>query len=118
MNLSAKLLERAAGSGPVRVGLIGAGKFGSMVLSQAQKIKGLHVVGVVDLNVGRAREAMQRVGWPQERYTATSMGEAVRKGTTCVTDDVAALMCMRRRESRPQERRRSAAAGGVKGCQW
>jgi predicted homoserine dehydrogenase-like protein len=92
MNLSTKLLERAADSGPVRVGLIGAGKFGSMVLSQAQKIKGLHVVGVVDLNVGRAREAMQRVGWPQERYAATSMGEAVRKGTTCVTDDAAALM--------------------------
>ncbi|GEO43420.1 flagellar protein FlgA [Skermanella aerolata] len=92
MNLSTKLLERAASSGPVRVGLIGAGKFGSMVLSQAQKIKELHVVGVVDLNVGRAREAMQRVGWPQERYAATSMGEAVRKGTTCVTDDAAALM--------------------------
>jgi predicted homoserine dehydrogenase-like protein len=92
MNLSTKLLERASTRGPVRVGLIGAGKFGSMVLSQAQRIEGLHVVAVVDLNVAKAREAMQRVGWPEERYGAASVGEAVRKGTTCVTEDIAALM--------------------------
>jgi predicted homoserine dehydrogenase-like protein len=92
MNLSTKLLERASTKGPVRVGLIGAGKFGSMVLSQAQRIEGLHVVAVVDLNVAKAREAMQRVGWPEERYGAASVGEAVRKGTTCVTEDIAALM--------------------------
>jgi predicted homoserine dehydrogenase-like protein len=92
MNLSTKLLERASAKGPVRVGLIGAGKFGSMVLSQAQRIEGLHVVAVVDLNVAKAREAMQRVGWPEERYGAASVGEAVRKGTTCVTEDIAALM--------------------------
>lgn len=65
MNLASKLLERASASGPVRVGIIGAGKFGSMVLSQAQKIEGFHVVGVVDLSVAKARESMQRVGWPR-----------------------------------------------------
>ncbi|WP_158046235.1 NAD(P)H-dependent oxidoreductase [Skermanella pratensis] len=92
MNLASKLLERASATGPVRVGIIGAGKFGSMVLSQAQKIEGFHVVGVVDLDVAKARESMKRVGWPQERCSAASMGEAIRKGTTCVTDDVAVLM--------------------------
>ncbi|UEM19034.1 Gfo/Idh/MocA family oxidoreductase [Skermanella mucosa] len=92
MNLASKLLERASATGPVRVGIIGAGKFGSMVLSQAQRIPGFHVVGVVDLDVAKARESMKRVGWPQERCGAASMGEAIRKGTTCVTDDVAALM--------------------------
>lgn len=76
----------------MRIGIIGAGKFGSMVLSQAQKIDGLHVAGVVDLDVGKARQALDRVGWPRERYEARSVGDAVRDGTTCVTADAAALM--------------------------
>jgi predicted homoserine dehydrogenase-like protein len=92
VNLSTKLLERASRNRPVRVGIIGAGKFGSMVLSQAQKIDGLHVVGVVDLDVAKARQALERVGWPRERYAARSVGEAVRDGTTCVTDAAGALM--------------------------
>ncbi len=92
MNLSTMLLSRSAQGRPVRVGLIGAGKFGSMVLSQAQKIDGLHMVGVADLAVSRARESMKRVGWPEERYGATSAGDAIRSGRTFITDDVAALL--------------------------
>jgi predicted homoserine dehydrogenase-like protein len=92
MNLYTLLAARAEGGRPVRVGLIGAGKFGSMVLSQAQRIAGYHMVAVADLNVGKARESMERVGWPAERYAARSAGEAVKNGTTFVTDDVAALL--------------------------
>ena len=54
MNLSSLLAARAAKGKPVRVGLIGAGKFGSMVLAQAQRIPGYHMVAVADLNVGKA----------------------------------------------------------------
>ncbi|WP_019998545.1 NAD(P)H-dependent oxidoreductase [Aureimonas ureilytica] len=92
MNLYSLLAARAAEGRPVRVGLIGAGKFGSMVLAQAQRIAGYHMVAVADLNVGKARESFARVGWPAERYAATSAGEAVREGTTFVTDDVAAML--------------------------
>ena len=91
MNLSSMLLQRAAAGRKVRVGLIGAGKFGSMVLAQAQWIEGFHVVGVVDLDVGKARAALARVGWPAERYAATSLGEAARGGGTCVLADAAVL---------------------------
>src|SRR3712207_9497104 len=91
MNLSTMLQQRAAGGRPVRVGLIGAGKFGSMVLSQARRIPGLHVVGVADLDVGKARASLARVGWPAERYGAASLGDAVKTGKTCVLDDVGAL---------------------------
>nr|WP_249732217.1 SAF domain-containing protein [Roseococcus sp. SDR] len=76
---------------PVRVGLIGAGKFGSMVLAQAQRIPGFHVVGVADLDVSKARASLDRVGWPAERYAARSLEEAHRAGGTCVLDDAAAL---------------------------
>ena len=91
MNLSSLLGARAESGRPVRVGLIGAGKFGSMVLAQAQRIAGLHVVGIADLDVGRVRASLARVGWPEERYAAPTLSDAMKTGRTCVTDDVAAL---------------------------
>ena len=92
MNLSTLLASRATQGRPVRVGLIGAGKFGSMVLAQAQRIPGYHMVAVADLNVGKAKESLDRVGWSKERYAATSAADAVKNGTTFVTDDVNALL--------------------------
>ncbi len=91
MNLHAMLAKRAEGGRPVRAGLIGAGKFGSMVLAQAGRIAGLHVVGVADLDVGKARAALERVGWPAERYAARTLDEAMRTGGTCVLHDALAL---------------------------
>jgi predicted homoserine dehydrogenase-like protein len=91
MNLSSLLLKRASAGRPVRIGLIGAGKFGSMVLAQAQRIEGLHVVGVADLDPSKARASFARVGWPVERYSAPTLGDAVKTGKTCITDDAAAL---------------------------
>ncbi len=91
MNLATLLAARGAGGRPVRIGLIGAGKFGSMILAQAQRIDGLHVVGVADLDVSKAHAALNRVGWPADRYVAKSLGEAVTTGTTCVLDDASAL---------------------------
>ena len=52
-----------------------------MVLAQAQRISGFHVVGVADLDVGKARAWLARVGWPTERYSAASLGDAVKSGT-------------------------------------
>ncbi|WP_050460539.1 NAD(P)H-dependent oxidoreductase [Herbaspirillum autotrophicum] len=91
MNLYSLLRERAAAGRPVRVGLIGAGKFGSMVLAQAQHIEGMHIVGVADLNVEKAHAALQRVGWAADKYQAKTLGDAVKKGTTCVLENAAAL---------------------------
>ncbi len=92
MNLAAKLRQRAEAGRPVRIGLIGAGKFGSMFLSQAPRTPGLHVAGIADLAPSRTREALARIGWPKERYTAASIGEALRRGGTWITDDAAALI--------------------------
>ena len=91
MNLHSLLARRAEAGRPVRVGLIGAGKFGSMVLAQAPRIAGYHVVGVADLDVAKARGALARVGWPAERYAAANLEDALRSGGTCVMPDAAAL---------------------------
>lgn len=91
MNLYSLLRERAAAGRPVRVGLVGAGKFGSMVLAQARLIEGMHIVGVADLNAEKAHAALERVGWEKDRYQAKTLGDAVKNGTTCVLDNAAAL---------------------------
>jgi predicted homoserine dehydrogenase-like protein len=71
MNLARLLQQRAATGKPVRVALIGAGKFGSMFLSQVPHTPGLEVPVIIDLDPDRAREACRTVGWNTERIAAT-----------------------------------------------
>ncbi|MFO1415147.1 MAG: SAF domain-containing protein [Burkholderiales bacterium] len=87
MNLHRMLQERAAAGRPLRVALIGAGKFGSMYLAQARHTPGIHIVAIADLAPDRARASLARVGWSAEQYGARTLAEAHRAGTTCITDD-------------------------------
>jgi predicted homoserine dehydrogenase-like protein len=92
MNLHRMLAARAAAGRPVTVGVIGAGKFGSMFLAMAARSAGLHIAGIADLAIPRAREALARVGWPAERHGATSLDAALAARTTWLTEDAAALL--------------------------
>lgn len=92
MNLHALLRQRAANNKPVRVALIGAGKFGSMFLSQVPRTPGLHLTAIADLNPARARESLTRVGWPTEQFSAASAEVAARSGGTFITDDAMAII--------------------------
>ena len=92
MNLHAKLLQRAAENRPIRIGLIGAGKFGSMYLAQIPRTPGVHLVGIADLSPDNARANLARVGWEAERLSATSLDDAVKHGTTHVGDDWQSLV--------------------------
>lgn len=71
MNLMHKLAERAEAGRPVRVGLIGAGKFGSMFLAQVPTIPGLEVAVIADLDPERARQGCRQVGWDDPRIART-----------------------------------------------
>src|SRR5207249_5549534 len=90
--LLALLGARAEAGTPLRVGLIGAGKFGTMFLSQARCLPDLHVLGVADLSVDRARQALTRAGWPPEQHAAAGFADALRTGTTYLTDRSDALI--------------------------
>lgn len=92
MNLSRMLAKRAEEGRPVRVGIIGAGKFGAMYLSQARLTKGTHVVGIADLDVARAKDQLRHIGWEAERFAATGFADAMKHGSTFVTDDAEALI--------------------------
>ena len=92
MNLFAKLQQRAAEGKPVRVGMIGAGKFGSMYLSQVPRTPGIHMVGIADLSPDRAKAALRNVGWKEDSFTATSLESAAKQGNTAIIDDGMALI--------------------------
>ncbi len=64
-----------------------------MFLAQARRIPGLHVLGVADLSIDRAREALARAEWPSAQFAATSFDDALKTGGTQVTDDGDALVC-------------------------
>ncbi len=81
MNLHRLLRQRLEAGRPVRVGLIGAGKFGSMFLAQVPATPGIEVAAIADLAPDRARDACRNTGWTEERIAATRF-----------TDDAAAML--------------------------
>jgi predicted homoserine dehydrogenase-like protein len=92
MSLHGGLLARVAAGNPLRVGLIGAGKFGAMYLAQVPKTPGVHLVGIADLAPAGAIVNLERVGWRAERFAATSLDDALARATTHVGDDWEALV--------------------------
>jgi predicted homoserine dehydrogenase-like protein len=91
MNLGRMLKARAAEGRPVRAGLIGAGKFGSMFLAQARTTPGLQVLGIADLSASRIRDALKRTGW-DEAQIARDFSDALKNGKTAITEDAMALI--------------------------
>jgi predicted homoserine dehydrogenase-like protein len=92
MSLHAKLQQRQAEGKPVRIGLIGAGKFGSMYLAQIPRTPGVHLAGIADLSPAAARTHLARVGWEVQRTQASSLDAALKSGATHVGDDWLALV--------------------------
>jgi predicted homoserine dehydrogenase-like protein len=92
VNLSSMLKARAAAAKPIRVGQIGAGKFGTMFLSQVRLTAGMHLVGLADLAPQRAKDRLREVGWPSAQLTARDVGDAIKTGKTFISDDALAVI--------------------------
>jgi predicted homoserine dehydrogenase-like protein len=90
MNLYAKLQERK--DNPLRIGLIGAGKFAAMYLAQVPKTPGIHLVGIADLAPANAKENLTRVGWKPETFSAASLDAALKQKSTHLGEDWRALV--------------------------
>src|SRR5262249_61201841 len=85
------LRQREAAGQPVTVGLVGAGKFGTMFLAQARRTPGMKVVAVADLDVKRAARALSSAGWQADAVSQGAIGDAYKSNRTCVIADAAAL---------------------------
>ena len=79
MNLHAKLLEREEQGKPLRVGLIGAGKFAAMYLAQVPRTPGIRLVAIADLAPANAKTNLERVGWSAAAIAATAISDDWRK---------------------------------------
>ncbi len=90
MNLARALAAREAAGRPVRVGLVGAGKFGTMILSQLRLMTGVRLAVLADLDAARARRAAADAGWdPAGFVLAARVGaanDAARAGRTALVE--------------------------------
>ncbi|MED5446720.1 MAG: flagellar biosynthesis protein FlgA [Planctomycetota bacterium] len=95
-DLAERLVARQNSGKSVRIGLVGAGKFGTMFLAQARTTVGLQPSVVVDLDCSRAVAALDRVGWPADQVvtasTAGELADVAARGGVGVTDNVAAAI--------------------------
>ncbi|MBN1104703.1 MAG: flagellar biosynthesis protein FlgA [Deltaproteobacteria bacterium] len=96
MSLHTLLLERSARGKPVKVGVIGAGKFASMFLSQARIAPGIQVVGIAELQPDKAADNCLKVGWPRGSTAFAEKADAINdvaaKGVTAITPDALELI--------------------------
>ena len=92
MNLYAMLQQRGAQGKPLRVGVIGAGKFGAMYLAQVPNTPGVHLVGIADLSPANAKTNLERIGWKAETHAAPSLDAALSQRRTHVGESWEALV--------------------------
>ena len=90
MNLARGLAAREAADRPIRVGLVGAGKFGTMILAQLRLMTGVRLAVLADLDAGRARRAAREAGWDAGAFVlAARVGaanDAARAGRTALVE--------------------------------
>lgn len=92
MSLYQLMHQRQAAGRPVRVGVIGAGKFAAMFFAQARRTPGLHLMAVCDLDIARAQHALRETGWPEAQYAAPGFAQALKSGAIHLTEDAHALI--------------------------
>ncbi|MFM2033430.1 MAG: hypothetical protein RJA32_65 [Pseudomonadota bacterium] len=92
MSLHRQLQQLAANNQSIKVGLIGAGKFGSMYLSQIPTTPGVQLVGIADLSPAGVKKNLERVGWKDEQSNAKSLDDAIKTGQTHISEDWQSLV--------------------------
>ncbi len=94
--LRARLEEREATGKPIRVGVIGAGRFGTMILCQLVAMRGMRLSVVAERNGARGLEALAHAGVPREAVVRTDdlrrMNAAITQQTPVLTEDAGMLL--------------------------
>lgn len=89
--ISQLLAERERNDHPIRVGIVGAGKFGTGVVAQVSKMKGMIVAAIADLNLEGAKSAFESGGVSAEgTYVVKKedgLEDAIRSGKRAIMED-------------------------------
>jgi predicted homoserine dehydrogenase-like protein len=85
LDLSDRLLKHNEEGKSFRVGVIGAGKFATMFLSQANSTEGFHIAAIADLDFKRAEDAIRTAGFKKD-LNITGMEEAIKANEIWFTD--------------------------------
>ena len=90
MNLARALAARDDAGRPIRVGLVGAGKFGTMILAQLRLMPGVRLCVLADLDAGRARAAAVSAGWSADAFAlardANAANDTARAGRVALVE--------------------------------
>ena len=88
---SSLLAQRAAENKPIKVGIIGAGKFGAGLVVQLSRMQGMEACAIADINLHHARHAYTATGIPAESIRVVQnveeMNEAIHSGKRAITED-------------------------------
>jgi predicted homoserine dehydrogenase-like protein len=89
--LAPLLAQRAAQKNPIRVGVIGTGKFGGGLVAQVSRMQGMEISAIADINLERARQAYTASDTPAETIRSVAnlsdLNDAIKGGRPCVTQD-------------------------------
>jgi predicted homoserine dehydrogenase-like protein len=90
------LAQRAASNKPIRVGIIGSGKFGAGVVAQLSRMQGMEASVVADINLDHAQQAYTTSNVPTDAIrrarNAAEIDDAIRSGKPVITEDGLALI--------------------------
>ena len=96
MSLYHLLQQRAKSGKPIRIGVIGAGTFGTAFIAQARTIPGMQLVGIAELDLEKARQACLKTGWPEEAIhfgdSVAAINDGARRGRITLTGDAKQLI--------------------------
>ncbi len=90
------MLKRQEAGKPVRVGVIGAGMYGSQYVTQAKFVPGIKLVAVAGRHTDKALKNCVKAGWPNDRLavvkSVSAINDTAKKGKVAIIDDAKKLM--------------------------
>ena len=88
---SRQLAERAAENNPIRVGIIGAGKFGAGLVAQISQMQGMVASAIADINPKHAIDAYTVSNIPPDAIShvqnVSEMNDTIRSGKRAITEE-------------------------------
>ena len=88
---STLLAQRAAEGRPIRVGIIGTGKFGAGLVAQISQMKGIETSVIADINLAHAKHAYTSSGVAESDIqiaeTANAIDDAIQRGQPTIVPD-------------------------------